>query len=163
MKLNYFINCNSIDDAKQLYKKLAKEHHPDKGGDVEIMKLINNEYDFFCKKFSFNSDKSNDESNDDFEMSQIFKDAIKNIIHLDDLIIELVGSWIWVTGNTKKHKETLKASKFIYAKNKEAWFFRTDENKRPNKNPMDLEEIKAKYGTSDFKKSNFKSKELKAV
>lgn len=41
--LNVSRNC-SIDDLKKAYKKLAFEHHPDKGGDANKFKEINNAY-----------------------------------------------------------------------------------------------------------------------
>jgi hypothetical protein len=43
--MNYFKNIKSLEDLKNTFKKLARTHHPDMGGDVEIMKQINNEYD----------------------------------------------------------------------------------------------------------------------
>ena len=32
------------DDIKKAYRKLALQHHPDKGGDEEMFKKINNAY-----------------------------------------------------------------------------------------------------------------------
>ncbi len=41
----YFKNVKSIEDLKSQFRKLAIAHHPDRGGDVEVMKMINIEYD----------------------------------------------------------------------------------------------------------------------
>lgn len=41
----YFKSVKSYDDLKNQYKKLLKENHPDNGGDLEVMKEINVEYD----------------------------------------------------------------------------------------------------------------------
>lgn len=41
----YFKNVKSYDDLKAQYKILLKANHPDNGGDLEVMKLINVEYD----------------------------------------------------------------------------------------------------------------------
>lgn len=43
--MSYFKNIKSLEELKNTFKKLARTHHPDIGGDVEIMKEINNEYD----------------------------------------------------------------------------------------------------------------------
>ena len=41
----YFKNIKSFDDLKKQFKNLLKKHHPDNGGDAEIMKAVNVEYD----------------------------------------------------------------------------------------------------------------------
>lgn len=41
----YFKNVKSFEDLKNQFKALARKNHPDAGGDVEIMKAINTEYD----------------------------------------------------------------------------------------------------------------------
>lgn len=46
--MKYFNKVKSVEELKTMYKKLAKENHPDMGGDVEVMKAINNEFDMLC-------------------------------------------------------------------------------------------------------------------
>ena len=41
----YFKNVTSLEDLKNQFKALARKNHPDAGGNVEIMKEINCEYD----------------------------------------------------------------------------------------------------------------------
>lgn len=41
----YFNNIKSFEDLKEQFKALARANHPDCGGDAEIMKAINAEYD----------------------------------------------------------------------------------------------------------------------
>lgn len=43
--MTYFNDITSYDDLKKQYKTLVTSNHPDIGGNVEIMKAINNEYD----------------------------------------------------------------------------------------------------------------------
>jgi len=43
--MKYFKKIQSLDDLKKQFRELAKENHPDVGGDGEVMKAINNEYD----------------------------------------------------------------------------------------------------------------------
>lgn len=43
--MKYLKNIKSFDDLKSKYRNLALKNHPDRGGDIEIMKIINNEYD----------------------------------------------------------------------------------------------------------------------
>ena len=41
----YFKAIKSYEDLKNQYKNLLKANHPDNGGDLEVMKEINVEYD----------------------------------------------------------------------------------------------------------------------
>ena len=43
--MRYFNNCNTLDELKKEYRRLAMIHHPDRGGDLETMKTINAEYE----------------------------------------------------------------------------------------------------------------------
>lgn len=49
--MDYFENIESLEDLKNTYKKLAREYHPDMGGDDEVMKQINNQYDDLFPKW----------------------------------------------------------------------------------------------------------------
>ena len=37
----YFHNIHSLADLKKEYRRLALQHHPDKGGDTAIMQQVN--------------------------------------------------------------------------------------------------------------------------
>lgn len=41
---NVFNRCKTKEELKKIFKKLAKEAHPDKGGDVRSMQNINDFY-----------------------------------------------------------------------------------------------------------------------
>ncbi len=43
--MKYFAQCKNLEALKKEFRRLAMIHHPDRGGDVETMKEINNEYD----------------------------------------------------------------------------------------------------------------------
>ncbi len=149
----FFQNCHTEQDLKIRYKELAKIHHPDRGGETETMQKINTEYSYLIK----NIWKLKDENLDESELEEkIFNDeryrnAINLILNLPNIEIELVGIWIWVTGNTFEVKDKLKEAGFFFASKKIAWYFRTDENKVKNKKEMSLEQIKVKYGSSKIK------------
>jgi curved DNA-binding protein CbpA len=50
MTIKYFNHCKTLDQLKQEYKRLAKIHHPDCGGDDATMAAINAEYDELARK-----------------------------------------------------------------------------------------------------------------
>lgn len=45
----FFDKVRTPEEAKALYRELAKKYHPDKGGSTEIMQAINNQYQQFLK------------------------------------------------------------------------------------------------------------------
>jgi len=124
--MKYFNNCKSIEELKKEYKKLAFANHPDRNGDLEVMKAINVEYEKALNNLKINGSKADKEST---EVASEFIEIINNIINLEGLVIEIVGNWIWITGNTKEHKEVLKANGFYYASKKKAWYLKPSDYK----------------------------------
>ena len=154
MKTTYFSNCKTIEEAKRLYHKLAVANHPDLGGSLEIMQAINNEYDIIAERLkniheSSTGEQYTTEQNSN-EIPADFRDLINKLIHLDGLNIELVGRWIWLTGNTFFHKDTIKSLNFKYASTKKAWYWHSLEDSTANRKKMSLEQIKEKYGCTAF-------------
>ncbi len=43
--MTYFQNVHSLADLKKEYRRLALQHHPDKGGDTAVMQQVNIEFE----------------------------------------------------------------------------------------------------------------------
>ena len=43
--MTYFQNIHSLAELKKEYRRLALQHHPDKGGDTAIMQQVNIEFE----------------------------------------------------------------------------------------------------------------------
>ena len=165
--LKYFKNCTTKEECKKMYKKLAFKHHPDRGGDLDTMKEINNEFDWIMKNGIFKSAKKDAKKDYDFSTSQ-FKDIIEQLIKFDNIIIDIVGCFIWVSGNTYPIKEELKQLGFRYSKNKKSWYIAPAEymqNRKSYKRQYSMEEIKNKYGcTTINSKGGYKKEyEIKKI
>ncbi|MBK6544278.1 MAG: J domain-containing protein [Saprospiraceae bacterium] len=140
--MKYFNSCSSIEEVKHLYKQLAKEHHPDIGGRTEMMQAINSEYSFVIAKLLKGLSLSEDEMELSILSSQKYQNAINSIIGFDKIIIELVGCWIWLTGDTFPIRNYLKENGFFYSRPKRAWYFRAEEFRAKYSSKMDLEVLK---------------------
>ena len=145
--LKEFQDIEGINEAKKIYKTLAKNLHPDIGGSEEDFKILNEIYNNLIEHKIYFSNSSKF----DIELEKI----ISLILHFENINIELVGSWIWVSGDTKEIKEKLKEIGFKWASKKKMWYY--GEMKAKNPNPKSMEEIKTKYG-SETLKSNEKKK-----
>ena len=136
-----FKGIEGINEAKKIYKQLAKKLHPDVGGSDELFKMLNSIYTnilengiYFSNEFKF-----------DLEIEKI----ISQILHYENILIEVVGSWIWLSGDTKEIKDKLKGLGFKWASKKKMWFY--GEMKGINPNEKSMEEIKGKYGYETVK------------
>ena len=157
MNIKYFYNCRTLDEVKRKYKELAMLHHPDRGGNTATMQEINNEYEEIQKNPLF--DFSN-ESQEDQEEFLKYPEIINQIIGLDGLIIELIGNWIWISGNTYPHRTILKQNGFFFAPKKVMWYYRPPDYKSLNRSPKSIDEIRFKYGSDiiGYKSKNFELK-----
>lgn len=160
--MKWFAACRTLDEVKALYKKLAKQYHPDLGGDTETMQNINKEYAFASAKAIKGNNLSDEEAENEIRFSEEYRQAIEKIIHLDGVIIELVGYWIWVTGNTFAVKTDLKNAGFLFASKKLAWYFRTGEYKVNKGGKKSLDEIRSKYGSEILNDNKKKRSYLKS-
>ena len=145
--LREFKGVEGINEAKKIYKTLAKKLHPDMvGGDEESFKLLNVIYtDLIEHKIYFSND---------FKIDIELEKIISLILHFENITIELVGSWVWVSGDTKEIKEKLKELGFKWASKKKMWFYGEMKGRNPQEKSM--EEIKSKYGSETLKTKNKK-------
>ena len=145
--LKEFIGVEGINEAKKIYKTLAKKLHPDMiGGSEDAFKILNAVYtDLIEHKIYFSND---------FKIDLELEKIISLILHLENITIELVGSWVWVSGDTKEIKEKLKELGFKWASKKRMWYF--GEMKSKNPTPKSMEEIKSKYGSETLKTNDKK-------
>ncbi|MCP5115282.1 MAG: J domain-containing protein, partial [bacterium] len=74
--------------------------------------------------------------------------ALASIIDLVGLDIEICGAWVWVTGETFAHKDTLKAVCFKFAGKKKAWYFRPENWKSKSRGDTTLDDIRDLYGSA---------------
>ena len=142
----------TLEELKSLYRQLAFQHHPDRGGDVSDMQAVNNEYDELFTKLKdihknkdgtvFTSEKYNPETPNQF------KDLIEELMKMNKITIEIIGCFVWVTGNTKPYNEKLKNLNFEWHRNKSAWFLKPETYRRKNRREYDLDEIRDMYGSS---------------
>ena len=154
----YFKECQTIEEVKAMYKILAKQYHPDCGGDTATMQAINSEYSYACAKLLKGDNLSDEETGEGIRLTEEYRAVIELLMALTGILIEVVGNWIWVTGNTKPVKQQLKDAGLFFASKKVAWYYRSEEFKTKG-GKKSLDEIRAKYG-SESVKSNKRNKAI---
>ena len=121
--MTYFANIHTLNDLKTAFHALALKFHPDCGGSDEAMKALNAEYTAKfeelkrCQNEAAKADTSGS-TKATTEAPEEFINIISALLRLDGLTVELCGCWLWISGNTKEHKEALKAAGCRWAANK---------------------------------------------
>lgn len=149
--MKYFKDCKTIEDVKRVYRELAKKLHPDCGGNAEAFKAMSAEYtEAFnrCKNIHTNFDGETYEK-ETTETPEQFAEIINRVIHFDGVHVEIIGSWIWLTGNTMLYKDEIKAAGFWWSKTKKAWYYNGDDKKSRHRGRYNMNELRQKWGSQD--------------
>ena len=149
MKTTYFNNPQTLEELKAQYKKLAFKYHPDReGGNLEAMKAINAEYDSLFKilKNTHKTKEGKVYEKQTQEAPSDFKDLINQLIKMVGCHIEIIGLFIWVSGETKPHKDSLKALGFRWHSTKKVWYKAPQDYKKYTKTKYNMNEIRSMYG-----------------
>ena len=108
--MKYFTNIRTLDELKAAYRRLALKYHPDMGGSTEIMQEINNEHDALFEQLKRQHNASADEYHQTTETAEEFREILAVLLGLPGLTVELCGSWLWISGETRQNKDALKAA-----------------------------------------------------
>lgn len=163
----YFSDCRNIDDVKEAYRKYAKALHPDNGGDAEEFKKMQAAYTAAYNRYkgvhrkkaagnTENTKKAAEDTHSDYTddfSAEAFASIIDKIIGLDGIDIEIVGSWIWLSGNTYPYKDIIKAAGFFWSSKHKKWYYSGDKKKSKRHSKLSFDEVRALHGSHDLKSS----------
>ena len=157
MNTKYFKNVESLEELRKQYKTLLKKYHPDCGGSEEATKEIIAEYEKLFSylkandRFNKNDAKAKEEHEKkyNYKTDKAVREAIERIIRFAGLKIEIVGTWIYVTGNTYPYKEEIKNAHYWYSPSKKCWFWGGSDSFEYNKKKRGhtMERNRNKYGS----------------
>ena len=141
----------SLKIIKSAYRLACSKYHPDRNpAGLEMMKMVNNAYEFL-KTLDYADVKNNDIDNDQPDYGDELMTALNAVMRLNGIYIEVCGVWIWISGNTRDHKEALKAAGFKWASKKVQWYFRPAGFKsRGYKRQSSMDDIRGKYGSTRY-------------
>ena len=128
--------------VKKKFRDLCKVYHPDLNPTGTIMmQMLNDAYGSLMEStFPIMLESLEGEFN--FYGEEIEK-ALHSIVNLEGVIVEVCGSWVWISGKTRKFKETLLNENFLWASKKKMWYFRPkDQVKRHYRSSLSIDDIR---------------------
>ena len=156
-KSRFFEGVNSLEELKKMYFKLAKKYHPDMGGDLEVMKAINAEYDEkikYFEKYGSRQEQQTAAKEAATPKEATTPDNFKKIVEIllkKGIDIEIIGCWLWVS-KPGIHLNLLKKCGFQYSTKHRKYYLATEASsgkKRATKSSID--DIRYKYGSTVLK------------
>lgn len=147
--MKWFTGIKTAEQAKQRYHELVKMYHPDNGGSgIEIKEIIS-EFKIIwerVKNLHYSEEKHGTYEKETDETADDFIDIINALLRFEGIVIEICGSWIWLSGNTYPVKDELKMLGCRWSKGKKKWYFTHDEWK-PSLFHKSMGEIRSTYGS----------------
>lgn len=132
---------------------MAKALHPDCGGSEEAFKDLQKQYEEAfnrCGRTYTNKEGKTYQRENSTETAADFMNIINKVIHMEGVTIEIIGSWIWLTGNTKAYKDYIKAAGFFWSQKKAAWYYNGEEKKSKRRGHYTMTELRDRFGSEEI-------------
>ena len=171
MPRQYFTGCATVESAKSLYRQLAMANHPDRhpkdaatqAQQTAIMQAINAEYQALLKRLDGTKTRGDDNKERTYTYDEAKEQALAAKISetlnagiiSDTVNLWLIGTWIWIEGDTKPIKDKLGKDGLGYRwhHKRAMWYFHLDDYKHYSTN-ADFGSLAAKYGATKFRGKN---------
>ena len=154
--MKYFENIENLEGLRKEYHRLAFINHPDKGGKTATMQIINDLYEKLSRKL-ISEDANFTEGRKEWEMqtSEELRERLNRIIRLPGIMIELIGSWIWISGNTFSVRDTLKEEGYKFSHPKGSWYWHKGDYFKKSGVLLSMEEMRELWGAEKTKSEGF--------
>ena len=167
--MTYFKNVNTLEELRKQYRDLLKKFHPDNPqGSTEATQQINSEYDRLFKilkdrhenrSAGNTEDRSKADFNKmkyDFAEDGLLREMLQKVIHLSDITIEIIGNWLWISGNTYQYKKEFKELGFKFAGQKKSWYWHSEAFRKRSHKKLSMDDIRNYYGSTEVETADTK-------
>lgn len=150
MNIKYLKDIHTLEELKSMYRKYALKLHPDRGGSTEEMQILNAEYEYLFERVKnihkTKEGKTYTSRKENTEKPYEFINLINEILHFNDVHIEVIGSFVWCTGNTKPYRTWFKENGFRWHSVKLAWYLAPEWYVKMSDKQYTMDEIRDMYG-----------------
>lgn len=146
--MKYLKGITTLEELKRAYRTWALKLHPDRGGSTEEMQILNAEYEQLFSKVSHvhvNKEGKKYERPVD-ERPDEFVELIDRLLRMDGVHIEVIVYFVWLSGNTKAHKDEIKTLGFKWHSVKKMWYLAPPWYTKYNNRQYSMDEIRDMFG-----------------
>lgn len=163
MTINYFQHCTTAAEINNVYRALRVALHPDNGGDTAAFQVLGQQHAAALAALEHPTATAAGgtpaelpaaviglpERSNSSDMPAALLELIDKASQIPGVSVELCGSWLWVTGNTRPVKDALKELGFRFSANKKAWYWRDPSQPyhRRGRRHYNMEEIRDLHGS----------------
>jgi len=136
---------NTEEDLKAAYRAACRQHHPDHGGNLEMMKLINLSNEFL-QTHNWSTWEATNSQGAASVADEIMRqwDRVKTWPGIDG---EICGTWIWVSGTAWRYKKQLKAAGFKWSSSKAAYYWHPAGYRKKSRRQFQMDDIRTMFGS----------------
>lgn len=158
--MNWFEGHATVEHIKERFRDLAKQHHPDLGGDTATMQDINAAYLEALKSCDgqINYDNAGKEHAYHYQEARE-REIMDKLTELLKVVpagvhVSLIGLWLWITNTTREDIATrtaLKAAGCWWHVTRHCWYWRAAEMRHYGRRSRgSLADLANRYGCREF-------------
>lgn len=170
MRNEFFADVRNLDELRKAYREAALKHHPDRGGDNETMRRVNEAYKeataYLTSEKGWDTEAqhgktwSQGRQNYYSDLSEKLRQKLYDLLSVEGVRIEITGYWFWVHHpDSRSIKDVLKAKGCRWHSKKKLWYYAGVKSRGRGK--MSMNEIRDSYG-SQVMQGNDENKAIEA-
>lgn len=147
----------TLETVRSAYRKASFRYHPDRGGDIRQMQLVNAAWELLGRVIRAKGEGKSawgqwhyNKADEAEPLTESIMKVYNAIKHLPGINIELVGCWLWVSGDTKAVKDSLKNAGFRWNRKRSKWSWHGGTYHKRSKRHANFNHLRAMYGATNL-------------
>jgi len=152
--VSWFAQAQTLNELREAYRRLALQHHPDRGGDTRTMQEVNAAYtratERVLKGEVSAGSRTEGSARYQTDLSEKLRAKLEELLAVSGVEGEICGLWFWLSGDTKPVKEQLKALGCRWAPKKRQWFYPGVPSR--NRKEKAMQDIRKAHGSAKVRR-----------
>ncbi len=141
----YFNECANASDLRTRYDEIVRVFNLPALPDGSFKREVEQEFQAKMRSFTSEMEKAS------YEPEKYTIEQIQQWVKSNNLQAERIGKWIWVSNMGLNGRSVeMKKMGFRFSASKQRWYWRSNQDKSSNPNPLPLDEIRRRYGAKQI-------------